>query len=65
MAIIGGGLIGCSIALELAREKLKVVVLDKQEFGREASWAAAPAKFNAVERAQEAEEIPIGSIQNR
>ncbi len=40
-AIVGGGIIGCSIAFELAAEKLKVVVLDRQQPGREASWAAA------------------------
>ncbi|MGB8654028.1 MAG: glycine oxidase ThiO [Candidatus Acidiferrales bacterium] len=41
VAIVGGGLIGSSIAFELAREKLRLVVLDRQEPGREASWAAA------------------------
>lgn len=41
VAIVGGGLIGCSIAHELAAEKLKIIVLEKQEPGREASWAAA------------------------
>jgi glycine oxidase len=39
--IVGGGLIGGSIAFELASEKLRVAVLDRQEPGREASWAAA------------------------
>jgi glycine oxidase len=39
--IVGGGVIGVSIALELAAEKLGVVVLDRQQPGREASWAAA------------------------
>lgn len=41
IVIVGGGLIGCSIAHELAGARLKVLVLDKQEPGREASWAAA------------------------
>ena len=41
VVIVGGGLIGCSIAHELAGARLKVLVLDKQEPGREASWAAA------------------------
>jgi glycine oxidase len=41
VAIIGGGVIGCSIALELAAEKLNVVVLDRDEPARGASWAAA------------------------
>src|SRR3989442_15671348 len=40
-AIIGGGIIGSSLAWELARNKLRVVVLDRQQPGREASWAAA------------------------
>jgi|HubBroStandDraft_5_1064220.scaffolds.fasta_scaffold03499_3 glycine oxidase len=41
VAIAGGGIIGTSIALELAEAGLGVVVLDRQEPGREASWAAA------------------------
>jgi glycine oxidase len=39
--IVGGGLIGGSIAFELATEKLRVAVLDRDVPGREASWAAA------------------------
>ena len=39
--IAGGGLIGASIALELASAGLKVAVFDTQKPGREASWASA------------------------
>lgn len=38
--IIGAGIIGLSLALELERRGLKVHVIDKGEPGREASWAA-------------------------
>ncbi|HKS67094.1 MAG TPA: glycine oxidase ThiO [Candidatus Acidoferrales bacterium] len=41
VAIIGGGLIGAAAALELRSRKLEIVVLDRQQPGREASWAAA------------------------
>lgn len=41
VAIVGGGIIGSSIAFELAAENLRVIVLDRQQPGREASWAAA------------------------
>jgi glycine oxidase len=41
VAIAGGGLIGGSIALELARDGLRVGLFDRQEFGQEASWAGA------------------------
>lgn len=39
--IAGGGLIGASIAFELASAGLKVAVFDTQKPGREASWASA------------------------
>lgn len=39
--IIGGGIIGLSLALELRRHGAQVVVLDRHQAGREASWAAA------------------------
>jgi len=39
--IVGGGIMGGSIALELAKHKLNVAVLDRQELMHEASWAAA------------------------
>ena len=39
--VIGGGIIGCSIAWRLAQAGLKVTVLDRAEPGQEASSAAA------------------------
>src|SRR6202166_5416026 len=39
--IVGGGIIGGSIAFELAQRNLRVAVLDRQELMHEASWAAA------------------------
>jgi glycine oxidase len=39
--ILGGGVIGLTTAYFLAREGLKVEVVDKGDFGREASWAGA------------------------
>ncbi|HXX20474.1 MAG TPA: glycine oxidase ThiO [Candidatus Acidoferrum sp.] len=41
VAIIGAGIIGASAAFELSAQKLRVVVLDRQQPGLEASWAAA------------------------
>ena len=39
--IIGGGIIGLSIAWRLIDIGKKVVIVDKRNFGKEASWAAA------------------------
>ena len=39
--IVGGGIIGLSIAEALSRRGLKPILLEKSEFGREASWAGA------------------------
>jgi glycine oxidase len=41
IVIVGGGVIGLSIAYALAREGAASTVLDRRELGREASWAGA------------------------
>jgi glycine oxidase len=41
VVIVGGGVIGLSIAYALARDGLRPTVLDRREPGREASWAGA------------------------
>jgi glycine oxidase len=41
VVIVGGGIIGGSIAFELTQRNLRVAVLDRQELMHEASWAAA------------------------
>ena len=50
--IVGGGVIGLSIAYELAQQGLSVAVFDRQQFGKEASWAGAgmlpPADFKSA-----------------
>lgn len=59
VAIIGGGIIGTSIAFELAAEKLRVVVLDRQQAGREASWAAAGMLSPSPHRPQDLPLVPF------
>jgi glycine oxidase len=39
--ILGGGVIGLTIAYSLAREKVRVAIVDRADFGQEASWAGA------------------------
>src|SRR5579864_4169810 len=51
VAIAGGGLIGGSIALELAQSGLRVAVFDQSEPGHEASWAGAGILSAAPENA--------------
>jgi glycine oxidase len=59
VVIVGGGLIGVSIAFELAAEKLRVAVLDRQEPGREASWAAAGMLSAVPESEKDAALVPL------
>jgi glycine/D-amino acid oxidase-like deaminating enzyme len=39
--VIGGGIIGCSVAWRLAAEGVATTVLERGRVGQEASWAAA------------------------
>lgn len=50
VVIVGGGVIGLSIAYALAREGVAATVLDRGELGREASWAGAGLIPPASER---------------
>lgn len=61
VAIIGGGVIGASIAFELAEEKLTTIVLDSQQPGREASWAAAGMLSPAPHVPEDAPLTPLGN----
>jgi glycine oxidase len=60
VAIAGGGLIGASIALELARAGLRVGVFDRGEPGREASWASAGILSPAPENPGAIPMVPLG-----
>src|SRR5208337_2470626 len=57
--IAGGGLIGASIALELAEAGLKVGLFDAREPGREASWASAGMISPAPENAEMIPFVPM------
>jgi glycine oxidase len=41
VAIVGGGIVGLTTALHLARAGARVAVYDRGDFGKEASWAGA------------------------
>ncbi len=60
VAIAGGGLIGASIALDLARAGLRVGLFDRQEPGLEASWAGAGILSPAPESASMIALVPLG-----
>lgn len=57
--VAGGGVIGASIAFELASEGLSVAVFDAQTPGREASWASAGMISPAPENSAMASLLPI------
>ncbi len=60
VAVAGGGLIGGSIAVELARAGLRVGLFDRQEPGQEASWAGAGILSPAPESAAMVSLVPLG-----
>jgi len=45
IAIIGGGIIGCLSAIKLRESGFSVVIVDKNEIGKESSWAGAGILF--------------------
>jgi len=57
--VAGGGIIGASIAFELAAEGLSVAVFDAQHPGREASWASAGMISPAPESSAMSSMLPI------
>jgi glycine oxidase len=58
--IVGGGLIGSAIAFELAGEKLRVALIDRQQPGREASWAAAGMLSPGPDSPEAMPLVPLG-----
>ncbi len=60
VVIVGGGIIGGSIAFELARRNLRVAVLDRQELMHEASWAAAGMLSPAPDNPAAIPLVPLG-----
>lgn len=60
VAIAGGGLIGASIAFELANAGLRVGLFDSQQPGGEASWAGAGILSPAPENAGMISTVPLG-----
>ena len=60
VAIAGGGLIGATIAFELARAGLQVALFDRQQPGEGASWAAAGILSPAPENTGMISTVPLG-----
>ncbi len=60
VAIVGAGIIGGAIAWELARAGLRVALLDKQQAGMEASWAAAGMLAPGAETPDSVPVAPLG-----
>ena len=57
--VVGAGIIGCSVARELARRRMRVLLVDRQEPGKEASWAAAGMLTPAAESAESLPLVPL------
>jgi glycine oxidase len=57
--VVGGGIIGASIALEVIDPGMRVVILDRQEPGRESSWAAAGMLSPAPDSPDSPASVPL------
>lgn len=60
VAVAGGGIIGGAVAWELARAGRRVVLLDRQEPGQEASWAAGGILSPSFEVPEVVALVPLG-----
>jgi glycine oxidase len=60
VAVVGGGIIGAAVAWELARAGRRVALLDRQQPGLEASWAAAGMLAPGAETADSVPVAPLG-----
>lgn len=60
VAIVGGGVIGGAIALELSLAGLRVGIFDRQQPGQEASWASAGILSPAPENPGMISMVPLG-----
>ena len=60
--IVGGGVIGLSLAWELARHDAKVCVVERGELGREASWAGAGMVPPGPAESQWADATPVEKL---
>jgi glycine oxidase len=58
--VVGGGIIGGSVALQLAQSNLRVAILDRGDPGREASWAAAGMLSPAPDSPSAIPLVPFG-----
>ncbi len=58
--VVGGGIAGGAIALQLAQSKLRVALFDRQNPGREASWAAAGMLSPAPDSPSAIPLVPLG-----
>jgi glycine oxidase len=59
VVIVGGGIIGGAIAFELAQQRIRVAVFDRQTPGQEASWAAAGMLSPAPDSADAIPLVPL------
>jgi glycine oxidase len=57
--IVGGGIIGASLAFELAGRNVRVLIVDRQDPAREASWAAAGMLTPSPDTPESTELVPL------